>query len=160
MPAASHRLPSSMTKMYAQVVPELASLLDHMERKDPILVISTTDMRMDSVLPFQLPPKYGCVVMGFFVVESVEVGSVLFFFEYSPVSETLFGEVVRERKSFSSAKHPTWDAFMEGATSIRVPIGCQGWEWKFSASLVVASPTYINDTRSFPLGISSGTREG
>lgn len=75
----SHRLPPGTTKIYAQVIPELASLLDHMERKDPILVISTTDVRMDSVLPFQLPPEYGCVVLGFFDVEDVEVGSVLFF---------------------------------------------------------------------------------
>lgn len=79
--------------MYAQTVPELASLLDHMERKDPMLVISTTDASMESVLPFQLPSKYGCVVLGFFNVESVEVGNK--FLEYSPVSETLFGGSAR-----------------------------------------------------------------
>jgi hypothetical protein len=56
--------------MYAQVVPELASLLDHMERKSPILVISTTDAGMESFLPFQLPSEYGCVVLGFFDIET------------------------------------------------------------------------------------------
>ncbi|KAF9645623.1 hypothetical protein BDM02DRAFT_492334 [Thelephora ganbajun] len=71
----SSRLPLDIIKVYAQVVPELASLVDHMERKSPILVISTTDTSMDSVLPFQLPSGYGCVVLGFFDVESVEVGS-------------------------------------------------------------------------------------
>jgi hypothetical protein len=76
-PVISSRLPLNTVKIYAQVVPELASLLDHMERKSPILVISTTDGSMDSVLPFQLPPEYGCVVLGFFDVESVEVGSAL-----------------------------------------------------------------------------------
>jgi hypothetical protein len=79
IPAMSSRLPPTTTKMYAQVVPELASLLDHMERKDPILVISTTGASMDTVLPFQLPPEYGCVVLGFFHVEGVEVGRVFFF---------------------------------------------------------------------------------
>lgn len=39
-----------------------------------MLVLTTTDASMDSVLPFQLPPGYGCVVLGFFNVESVEVG--------------------------------------------------------------------------------------
>ena len=67
-------LPLSTAKIYAQVVPELASLLDHMERKSPMLVISTTDAGMESFLPFQLPSEYGCVVLGFFDVESVEVG--------------------------------------------------------------------------------------
>ena len=60
-------------KAYAQVVPELASLLDHMDRKSPILVITTTDSKVDSFLPFQLQPEYGCVVLGFFDVKSVEV---------------------------------------------------------------------------------------
>lgn len=78
--------------MYAQVVPELASLLDHMERKDPVLVISTTDAKMDSVLPFQLPPENEFVVLGFFDVESVEVGDP---FPASDVSKTLFGGSVR-----------------------------------------------------------------
>ena len=67
-------LPPTTTKAYAHVVPELASLLDHMERRDPLLVISTTDANMDSVLPFQLPSEYGCVVLGFFDVERVEAG--------------------------------------------------------------------------------------
>lgn len=67
--------------MHAQVVPELASLLDHMERKSPMLIISTTDAGMESFLPFQLPPEYGCVVLGFFDVESVEVGGA---FRYIP----------------------------------------------------------------------------
>ena len=75
-PVLSSSLPLDTAKAYAQVVPELGSLLDHMERKEPVLVISTTDSSVDSVLPFQLPPKYGCVVLGFFNVESVEVGSV------------------------------------------------------------------------------------
>jgi len=74
-PALSSRLPLNTAKVYAQVVPELASLLDHMERKSPMLIISTTDASMDSVLPFQLPSKYGCAVLGFFDVESVEVGN-------------------------------------------------------------------------------------
>ena len=69
------RLSPNAVKMYAQVVPELASLLDHMERKSPVLVISTTDEGVDTFLPFQLPSEYGCVVLGFFNVESVEVGS-------------------------------------------------------------------------------------
>ena len=68
-------LPPTTIKVYAQVIPELASLLDHMERKSPILVISTMDASMDSFLPFQLPSEYGCVVLGFFDVESVEVSS-------------------------------------------------------------------------------------
>jgi hypothetical protein len=68
-------LSADTTKTYAEVVPELASLLDHMERKEPILVVSTTDANMGSVLPFQLPPGYGCVVLGFFDVEIVEVGN-------------------------------------------------------------------------------------
>lgn len=71
----SSRLPPNAAKMYAQVVPELASLLDHMERKSPVLVISTTDEGMNSFLPFQLPSEYGCVVLGFFDVESLEVGN-------------------------------------------------------------------------------------
>jgi len=75
------RLPLDTAKMYAHVVPELASLLDHMERKSSMLVISTTDASMDSALPFQLPSEYGCVVLGFFDIESVEVGSV-----FSPIS--------------------------------------------------------------------------
>ena len=74
-PVLPSRLPLNTAKMHAQVVPELASLLDHMERKSSMLVISTTDASMDSVLPFQLPSEYGCVVLGFFDVESVEVGS-------------------------------------------------------------------------------------
>ena len=74
-PVLSSRLPLSTVKIYAQVVPELASLLEHMERKSPIVVISTTDASMDSVLPFQLPSEYGCIVLGFFNVESIEVGS-------------------------------------------------------------------------------------
>ena len=77
-PVLSSCLPLNVAKGYAQAVPELASLLDHMERKSPILVISTTDASMDAVLPFQLPPEYGCVVLGFFDVENMEVGSVLF----------------------------------------------------------------------------------
>jgi len=76
-PALRSRLPPDTAKIHAQVVPELASLLDHMERKSSMLVILTTDASMDSVLPFQLPSGYGCVVLGFFDVESVEVGSVL-----------------------------------------------------------------------------------
>ena len=76
-PLSLSRLPLDTAKVHAQVVPELASLLDHMERKSSILVISTTDTNMDSVLPFQLPSEYGCVVLGFFDVESVEVGSVV-----------------------------------------------------------------------------------
>lgn len=83
--ALPSRLPLNIVKIYAQVIPELASLLDHMERKSPMLVISTTDASMESVLPFQLPPEYGCVVLGFFDVESVEVGSV-FYSNPQPVS--------------------------------------------------------------------------
>lgn len=75
-PTLPSRLPPETAKVHAQVVPELASLLDHMERKSSMLVISTTDASMDSVLPFQLPSEYGCVVLGFFDVESVEVGGV------------------------------------------------------------------------------------
>ena len=75
-PALPSRLPPDTARVHAQVVPELASLLDHMERKSSMLVISTTDASMDSVLPFQLPSEYGCVVLGFFDVESVEVGGV------------------------------------------------------------------------------------
>lgn len=97
-PMSSPRLPSSTVQRYAQVVPELASILDHMEREDPMLILSTTDASMDSVLPFQLPPKYGCVVLGFFNVESVEVGSA--FRSTSRVVLTFFPEsssgVVRE----------------------------------------------------------------
>ena len=63
-------------KTYGQVVPELASLLDHMERKSPVLVISTADASMGSFLPFQLPSDYGCFVLGFFDVEKVEVGDL------------------------------------------------------------------------------------
>ena len=63
-------------KIYGQVVPELASLLDHMERKSPVLVISTADASMGSFLPFQLPSEYGCFVLGFFDVERVEVGDL------------------------------------------------------------------------------------
>ena len=74
-PALPSLLPPDAVKAYAQAVPELASLLDHMERKSPILIISSTDASMDSVLPFQLPSEYGCVVLGFFDVKSVEVGS-------------------------------------------------------------------------------------
>ena len=84
-------LPLNTVKMYAQVVPELASLLDHMERKSPMLVISTTDASMGSFLPFQLPPEYGCVVLGFFDVESVEVGDIILaFLRRSHVSQTPF----------------------------------------------------------------------
>ena len=82
------RLPLNTAKMYAQVVPELASLLDHMERKSPMLIISTTDAGMESFLPFQLPSEYGCVVLGFFDVESVEVGGA--FLRLSHASQTLF----------------------------------------------------------------------
>ena len=89
--ASPSRLPPNTVKTYAQVIPELASLLDHMERKSPMLVISTTDASMDSVLPFQLPSEYGCVVLGFFDVESVEVGSA--FPSRSHVSKTVFGPV-------------------------------------------------------------------
>jgi hypothetical protein len=81
-------LPPDTANMYAQVVPELASLLDHTKRKSPILVISTTDAGMESFLPFQLPSEYGCVVLGFFDIENVEVGGA---FPYIPqVSQTLF----------------------------------------------------------------------
>jgi len=73
-PVLPSRLSLNAVKMYAQVVPELTSLLDHMERKSPMLVISTTDASMGSFLQFQLPPEYGCIVLGFFDVESVEVG--------------------------------------------------------------------------------------
>lgn len=93
-PTFSSHLPLSTAKMYAQVVPELASLLDHMERKDPILVISATDASTDPVLPFQLPTEYGCVVLGFFDVESVEVGNMLpSLFRYFCVSEISLGSV-------------------------------------------------------------------
>jgi hypothetical protein len=74
-PVLPSHLPKGTVEVYAQVVPELESLLDHKERGDSILVISTADASMGSVLPFELPPPYGCVVLGFFNVESVEVGS-------------------------------------------------------------------------------------
>jgi len=80
-PVLSSRLPLNTAKVYAQVVPELASLLDHMERKSPVLVISTTDAGMETFLPFQLPSEYGCVVLGFFDVQGVEVGGA---FPYTP----------------------------------------------------------------------------
>ena len=92
-PALPSRLPPDTTKIHAQVVPELASLLDHMERKSSMLVISTTDASMDSVLPFQLPSEYGCVVLGFFDVESVEVGSV---FPSIPWVSKILSELVLE----------------------------------------------------------------
>jgi len=90
-PVLSSCLPLDTAKEYAQVVPELASLLEHMERKSPMLVISTTDTGMESFLPFQLPSEYGCVVLGFFDVQSVEVG-VAFptFLRLSHVSQTPF----------------------------------------------------------------------
>lgn len=74
VPVLPSRLPLDTAKECAQVVPELASLLDHMKRKSPVLVISTTDAGMESFLPFQLPSEYGCVVLGFFDIQSVEVG--------------------------------------------------------------------------------------
>lgn len=85
--ALPSRLPLNTAKMYAQVVPELASLLDHMERKSPMLVISAMDAGMDSFLPFQLPSEYGCVVLGFFDVENVEVSSA---FPYIPQATPRF----------------------------------------------------------------------
>lgn len=89
IPVLSSRLPLDKIKMYAQVIPELASLLGHMERKSPILIISTTDASVNSFLPFQLPSGYGCVVLGFFDVESVEVGSA---FPYIPQAIPRFSD--------------------------------------------------------------------
>lgn len=90
-PVLSSCLPLDTAKEYAQVIPELASLLDHMTRGSPVLVISTTDADMESFLPFQLPSEYGCVVLGFFDVQSVEVGSAFpTFLRLSHVSQTPF----------------------------------------------------------------------
>jgi hypothetical protein len=105
VPASSSSLPSSTTKLYAQVVPELASLLDHMQMKEPMLVISTTDGSMDSVLPFQLPPKYGCVILGFFDVESVEVGND-FFRDFSGVLTFRMWQCENGNRPLSSSIQP------------------------------------------------------